>query len=83
MSASIMWKRVKPEGKALGVSAPSNFIETMRRAFGEGPWVLTDANIERVQGMADAYGGRDEDNPYVKLVALLGEGDAIRIWAEY
>lgn len=83
MSASIMWKYDEPEGKSLGVSAPSSFMETMRRAFGEHPWTLNPSHIERLRGMGDSFGGKDCDNPFYRLCDHLEDGGAVRVWAEY
>lgn len=83
MGATIYYKQVKPKDKQdLDVPAPSSFIDTMQRGFGNPPWRLTLAEISVLKGMAAAY-SNSFDNPFSELINaihLLGE---IEVWAEW
>jgi len=84
MSASIMWKLEKPEGKSLGVVAPNSFIEAMRRAFGEFPLYLDITAIQKLEGMSAVW--NNNPNPYITLIEILdklGNDQRIKVWAEF
>ncbi len=83
MSATILWKIVKPEGKPLGVAAPSAFRATMERAFGEWPVELDSSAIPKLEGMAACWD--TSENPFTKLSEILENvaPSHITVWAEY
>lgn len=82
MSANVYWEPIKPtKNRDLDVSAPSSFIDAMKRAFDEGPWELNQSSVSKVEGMAAAY--HFKPNPYDEILTLLAKHERIRIWAEY
>lgn len=87
MSANILYRQVKPiEGKDLPVWAPSYFIETLERAFGNFPCVLDKTDIATLKGMAatcrdgaaEKYG-----NPYDGLIKAIEKLGAVEVYAQY
>lgn len=83
MGANISYRQVKPiTGKDLPVGAPSYFIGTMEKAFGNFPCTLTSEDIPILRGMAATM--RDEQqNPYEKLVEAIERMGAVEVYAEY
>lgn len=82
MSATIL-TRPTGKGRLLDVGAPSNFIETMRRAFGQFPVVLNETHLEKLRGMAAIQGPLCDPNPYVRLQAEIMDNGEIEVFAEY
>ena len=87
MSANIYYRFSKPPEGDLGVSAPSSFLDAMRRAFHtDGPWHLDGKALPKLEGMAAMHG--DHDNPFQKMIELIRGEDfdkstEIEVWAEY
>jgi hypothetical protein len=82
MSANIYWQAVK--GRDLDVSAPSSFLEAMRKAFGDGQkWELSGRHLEKLSGMAAIFSGSDNDNPYLTIIDAISEHGLILVWAEW
>ena len=80
MSANIYWLPSE-KGKRLGVNAPSYFLETMGRAFGEGPWELGPSDLLILQGIIATEDG--DVGAWKELFEALGVHGVIRIWAEH
>lgn len=83
MSASIYWKPINPEeGTGISVGAPSRFIESMRKVFGDLPIRLEQSNVEQLTAMAAVGEGTfGKDNPYAELVEALRTHNAVEVWA--
>jgi len=83
MGSTIYYKQVKPKDKQdLDVSAPSSFIDTMQRGFGDRPWRLDVNSIQVLRGMAAAY-SNDYDNPFSRLIEAIERLDEIEVWSEW
>lgn len=83
MSANIIYRQaILIKGKCLSCYAPSAFITTMEKAFGQFPLVLDENAIPRLEGMAvmcnDAGG-----NPYQELIDAINSMDKIEVSAVY
>lgn len=87
MSASICYRQIKPiEGKDLPVWAPSYFIGTLEKAFGNFPCVLDADDIATLRGMAaTCQDGAVEihGNPYEELIKAIQKLGTVEVYAEY
>lgn len=87
MSASIYWRPVGTNNKRLDVWAPSSFIESMRKVFGDAPWRLSGEHLATLRGMDATCGERaDRPSPYMQIIARIENGDemlTIEVWPEY
>lgn len=85
MSANIYFEPENVNHASVPVGAPSSFITAMQRTFGaDNNWHLSAADLDTLNGMAAAYGGKDRDNPYVFLIQKITDLDcSIHVWAVY
>lgn len=82
MSASIYWSPVA-SGTLIEVDLPSQFLYSMRRAFGNGEkWELNETHIPVLEGMSAVIEQGDHD-PYQELIEQIGRHDKIRVWADF
>lgn len=82
MSATIHYRKAGKEDPHLRqVWAPSSFIESMRRAFGTFPCVLTSEDVAKLAGMSAMLEG--EHDPYGELIELIENQGSIEIYATY
>lgn len=83
MSATIL-TRATGKGKPLGVGAPSSFIETMERAFGNFPVVLNYSHLERLHGMASVKSLLvNEGEVFERLIEEIEREGEIEVFAQY
>lgn len=82
MSASIYYQKISKSNKTLPTWAPSNFIDTMERAFGHFPVELDVSHLPTLRGMLAAMREREADSINM-LIEAIGEENRIRVWAEY
>ena len=65
------------------VSGRSSFIEAMKRAFGEPPWVIASAQTDVITGMMACTTGEDP-NPFQTIADLVERHpEGIEIWPEW
>ena len=85
MSANIYYRVLPCKNRDIDVSAPSSFIEAMRRAFGEHPWILDSDSLGTLRGLAAGYGAGK--NPYDDVISKIervdGEFNTIEVWPEW
>ena len=82
MSATILYRPIKRnDGKSLGISAPSRFLEVMGKCFGDPPFTLEKKDIPILQGMAAAC--CDNPNSFESIIDKIENYGAIEVWAEY
>ena len=86
MSASLKWRPASDHGRPLNHGG-SSVVAALERAFGAQPWIVGAAQIERLQGLADGYGGMDGLNPYLAIIEKIRDEDGncndIELWPEY
>lgn len=85
MSANIYWRPVNPtKGHELGQYAPSSFIASLNRAFGDLPLLFTE-EIEAVklEGMAAATEDARFRKGYQTLADAIRECGSIEVYAVY
>lgn len=87
MSATIMFRIVKPPEGHISVGHSSAFVEAMTRAFGPPPWILGGPHLVTLRGMAAVEGSSRQNNPYESMIGKI-EGDdgstcEIEVWPEY
>lgn len=83
MSANIYWRPVTTARNDLSVSAPSDFIDSMREAFGNLPVKLTDKDIPTLKGMSSVRNIFRNENPYKEIIETIEKVGEIEIWAEW
>ena len=81
MSADIYWLPSE-RGKNLNVSAPSRFIDTLTRAFGEGPWTLDESALPILKGIMAVDDAFMEKSAWKDLYAALETHGEIKIWVK-
>ena len=82
MGANIYFRPVKPKNKyAVCSMAPQSFMETMRKAFGDFPCELSEADLQKLNGMAIMF--TDDCNPYTDLIDAINKHGTIEVYAEY
>ena len=83
MSANICWRPVESKAKRINTSAPSSFMEAMKRAGMSLPCELNASHRERLIGLAASHCYDTPTNPYQQLLDLLEKHESIALWAEY
>lgn len=81
-----MYEQVKPiKGKSLNCSFPSSFSESLEKAFGSYPCVLSKDDIPVLRGMAvtGSKNMHDSSSPYTDLIKAIEKYGEIRVWSEY
>lgn len=86
MSATIHYRVLKPpEGYLKQVGSSSWSIESMRRAFGEYPWVLGAESLTKLEGMAATCD--EKQNPFRELIKKIEKNDGshvdVEVWPSY
>lgn len=83
MSASIFFRQIKPiEKNEIPCDTPSNFIQSLERAFGQFPTALTEKHISTLAGMAAVEGGVD-NNVYDILINKIRKYKEIEVFAQW
>ena len=83
MTASICWSRVDPSPERLSVMAPSKFMEQMSRANLGLPCSVGPQHQNILVGLSAAWGGDDNENPYIQIADLIEKYGDIELWPEY
>lgn len=82
MGATICYRPVPNNDRSLGIACPQHFIERCRKVFGEFPHRFTRADLQRLHALSAIWEEKDE-NPWEKLVELVGKHDAVDVWDSY
>lgn len=83
MGANIYFHQMKPvDGQSISCHAPSSFIASMERAFGEFPCVLDSENVPVLKGMA-AMSHDGGGNPYQEIIDAIDKYGTIKVYAEW
>jgi hypothetical protein len=77
MSANLYWQPVIIKKRYLSTMAPSSYIASLQKAFGQLPVQLGQSDIGILKGMAAV------NNDFEELIKILHDFDSITIWAEY
>lgn len=80
MGVSILWKPVKDEGVSLSVGGRSSFIEVLRRAFGNEPWVFNAGSVSTLNGIKAAI---REDEAMDELLDAIEKHGSVEVWTQY
>ena len=84
MSANIYYHQVKPiRGQEVPTNAPSSFMETMERVFGDELPELDESDLPKLEALADAQDPNHIPNPYRGLVNGVKKYGTIQLYAEY
>lgn len=87
MSANIYWEPSSRPCADVPVSAPSRFLETLRKLtrISEGhEFTLTTEHLPGLEALAEVQPFADErQNPYAMLVRAINKHESIRVWAVY
>lgn len=78
MGATIYWEPIK--GTVLDVAWRSTFIDAMRKAFGDSPWLLTAEQVAILEGMAAMT---NDAKPLRDLIDAIHQHGRIRVWPEW
>lgn len=86
MSASIHWRHLN-DGKRLSIGAPSSFIDSLERAFGQRPPFRLSSEYQAaiLDGMSAATESKEFREAYEQLATAIreDENDGIEIFAVY
>ncbi|MDD5693561.1 MAG: hypothetical protein PHU86_03770 [Patescibacteria group bacterium] len=83
MSANIYWRPDTQARNNFDVGAPSDFIDSIREAFGELPVKLNSKDVPTLKGMASVKSLWRNDNPYKEIIETIEKVGEIEIWAEW
>ena len=82
MSANIYYYQVKPvKNKEVPTWAPSSFMETMEKVFGDKLPTLSDKDIEKLSVLDDTFDSKDSPNPYEVLIEAIRKYGVIQLTA--
>lgn len=84
MSANIYYHQVKPiKGQEVPTYAPSSFMQTMERVFGDELPELDESDLPKLQALSDAQDPNNNPNPFRALVSGVKKYKTIQLYAEY
>ena len=82
MTATIKWSIVA-SGTPLDVGAPSAFIDTLTKVFGDFPLELDAADLDKLDVIARIYADESRRTAFDELIDIIKLSGAIELWAEY
>ncbi len=81
MSANLMWKPIRPEGK--GLSDAAKFFFRDAYSLNEGPITLSENDVRYLQGAAAATKDKDLKSDITKLLEAIGKFGQVELWQEF